>query len=265
VMMIYHLEGVRPFTNNQIALVETFADQAAIAIENVRLLDELRHRTDDLGRSVSELQALGEVSQAVNSTLDLETVLSTIVAKAVEVGGREAGAIYGYDEHTQEYRLRATYGMDQGLIEVLTQRHIDLVDPTIAAIFAHREPTQVPDLREEPVSELNGIILLAGYRARMVAPLLRGEDIVGMLVVRRRTPGKFAENTVEIIKPFAAQSALAIQNARLFHEIEDKSRQLEVASQHKSQFLANMSHELRTPLNAILGYTELMADGAYGE
>ena len=105
----------------------------------------------------------------------------------------------------------------------------------------------------------------AGYRARMIAPLLRGEDIVGMLVVRRRTPGEFPKNTVDIIKTFAAQSALAIQNARLFHEIEDKGRQLAEASQHKSQFLANMSHELRTPLNAILGYSELMADGAYGE
>jgi GAF domain-containing protein len=265
VMTIYHVEKVKPFTDKQIALVETFADQAAIAIDNVRLLDELRNRTTELGRSVSELQALGEVSQAVNSTLDLETVLSTIVAKAVELSGTEAGAMYGYDEQSSEFRLRATHGMDQGLIEVLTQRHIDLADPTIAAIFAQREPTQVADLREEAVSELNGIILLAGYRARMVTPLLRGEDIVGMLVVRRRTPGEFAKNTVDIIKTFAAQSALAIQNARLFHEIEDKSRQLAEASQHKSQFLANMSHELRTPLNAILGYTELMADGAYGE
>jgi signal transduction histidine kinase/putative methionine-R-sulfoxide reductase with GAF domain len=265
IINIYHLDEVRPFTEKQIALVETFADQAAIAIDNVRLLDELRHRTDELGRSVNELRALGEVSQAVNSTLDLETVLSTIVAKAVELSGTDAGAIYGYDEHTREFRLRATHGMDQGLIEVLTQRHIGLVDPTIAAIFAHREPTQVPDLREEAVSELNGIILLAGYRARMVAPLLRGEDIVGMLVVRRRTPGEFSKNIVDIIKTFAAQSALAIQNARLFHEIGDKSKELAEASQHKSQFLANMSHELRTPLNAILGYTELMADGAYGE
>jgi signal transduction histidine kinase len=265
VIDVDHLEEVRPFTDKQIALVETFADQAAIAIDNVRLLDELRYRTNELGRSVNELRALGDVSQAVNSTLDLETVLSTIVTKAVELSGTEAGAIYGYDEHTQEFRLRATCGMDQELIEVLTQRHIDLIDPTIAAIFAHREPTQVADLREEAVSDLNGIILLAGYRARMVAPLLRGEDIVGMLVVRRRTPGEFAKNTVDIIKTFAAQSALAIQNARLFHEIEDKSRQLAEASQHKSQFLANMSHELRTPLNAILGYTELTADGAYGE
>jgi signal transduction histidine kinase len=265
VLTIYHLDEVRPFTDKQIALVETFSDQAAIAIENVRLLDELRHRTDELGRSVGELRALGEVSQAVNSTLDLKTVLSTIVTKAVQLSSTEAGAIYGYDEYSREFRLRATYGMDQELIDALTQRHIDLGDPNIAEVFAHREPTQVADLREEPASELNNIALRAGFRARMVAPLLRGEDMVGMLVVRRRTPGEFAKNTVDIIKTFAAQSALAVQNARLFREIEDKSRELAEASQHKSQFLANMSHELRTPLNAILGYTELMADGAYGE
>jgi len=256
---------VRPFTDKQIALVETFADQAAIAVENVRLLDELRHRTDELGRSVSELHALGEVSQTVNSTLDLETVLSTIVAKAVQLSGTEAGAIYGYDEQTREFCLRATYGMDQALIDALIQRHIGLDDPNIASAFAQGEPTQVADLRMEAASELNEIILGAGYRARLIAPLLRGDDIVGILVVRRRTPGEFAKNTIDLIKTFASQSALAIQNARLFREIEEKSRQLEVASQHKSQFLANMSHELRTPLNAILGYTELMTDGAYGE
>jgi signal transduction histidine kinase/putative methionine-R-sulfoxide reductase with GAF domain len=258
-------DEVNPFTEKQIELVTTFADQAVIAIENARLLSELRTRTDELGRSVSELRALGEVSQAVNSTIDLETVLSTIVAKAVQLSGTEAGAIYGYDEQAREFRLRATYGMDQGLIDALTQRHIGLDDPNVAPVFARREPVQVADLREEAASDLNEITLRAGFRARMVAPLLRGENIVGMLVVRRRTPGEFAKNTVDLITTFAAQSALAIQNARLFHEIEDKSRQLEEASQHKSQFLANMSHELRTPLNAILGYTELMADGAYGE
>jgi GAF domain-containing protein len=126
-------------------------------------------------------------------------------------------------------------------------------------------PTQVPDLRAEAASELNEITLRAGFRARLVAPLARGDDIVGMLVVRRRAPGAFAQNIVELMKTFAAQSVLAIQNARLFREIEDKGRQLEVASRHKSQFLANMSHELRTPLNAILGYTELILDNIYGE
>jgi GAF domain-containing protein len=259
-------DEVKPFTDKQIELVTTFADQAVIAIENVRLFDEVQARTRELSQSVGELRALGEVSRAVNSTLDLETVLSTIVTKAVQLSNTDAGAIYRYDEQAHEFRLRATHGMDQGLIDALTQRHIGLDDPNVAPVFAQREPVQVADLREEAASDLNEIILRAGYRARMAAPLLGGEeDIVGMLVVRRRTPGEFDKNTVDLIKTFAAQSALAIQNARLFREIEEKSRELAEASQHKSQFLANMSHELRTPLNAILGYTELMTDGAYGE
>jgi signal transduction histidine kinase len=258
-------DEVNPFTEKQIELVTTFADQAVIAIENARLLNELRTRTDQLGRSVTELRALGEVSQAVNSTLDLETVLSTIVAKAVQLSGTEAGAIYGYDEQAHEFRLRATYGMSEGLIDALTQRHMGLDDPNVQEALAQSEPIQVADLKEEAPSDLNEITLRAGFRARLVAPLQTGKDIVGLLVVRRKEPGSFPQNTVDLVKTFAAQSALAIQNARLFHQIEDKSRQLEVASQHKSQFLANMSHELRTPLNAILGYTELMADGAYGE
>ena len=258
-------QEVRPFTDKQIALVTSFAAQAVIAVENARLLNELRQRTDELGRSVGELRALGEVSQAVNSTLDLETVLSTIVAKAVQLAGTDAGAIYVFDEQQREFRLRATYGMDRELIDALTHRHIDMADPTVAAVMAQGEPTQVADLHEEAGSELNDITLRAGYRARLVAPLVRGDDIVGMLVVRRRAPGAFAQNIVELMKTFAAQSVLAIQNARLFREIEDKGRQLEVASRHKSQFLANMSHELRTPLNAILGYTELILDNIYGE
>jgi signal transduction histidine kinase len=262
VILIYRLEEVRPFTGKQIALVETFANQAAIAIENVRLLDELRQRTDQLGRSVGELRALGEVSQAVNSTLDLETVLSTIVAKAVQLSGTEAGTIYVLDDARREFHLRATCGMDQDLIDALMSRHIGLDDPNVARDIAQHDATQVADLRKEPPTALNEITLRAGYRARLTAPLFRGEDIVGLLVVRRKTPGAFAQNTVELIKTFAAQSALAIQNAQLFHEIRDKGRQLESASQHKSQFLANMSHELRTPLNAIIGVTEMLREDA---
>jgi signal transduction histidine kinase/putative methionine-R-sulfoxide reductase with GAF domain len=264
VIAIYRQE-VRLFADKQIELVKSFAAQAVIAIENTRLLSELRTRTDELGRSVNELRALGEVSQAVNSTLDIETVLSTIVAKAVQLSGTEAGAIYGHDEQAHEFRLRATYGMDEALIDALMQRHFGLDDPNVREALAQPEPIQVADLKDEAPSDLNEITLRAGFRARLVATLQAGEDIVGMLVVRRKAPGSFPQNTIDLIKTFAAQSALAIQNARLFHEIEDKSRELAEASQHKSQFLANMSHELRTPLNAILGYTELMADGAYGE
>jgi signal transduction histidine kinase len=261
---IYRQE-VRPFTDKQIALVTSFASQAVIAIENARLLNELRQRTDELGRSVGELRALGEVSQAVNSTLDLQTVLATIVAKAVQLSATEAGAIYVFDELQREFHLRATYGMDEELIEALTHRRIGLDEPNVMEAMAEGEPIQVADLRESASSEINEITIRAGYRARLVAPLLRGEEIVGLLVVRRKTPGAFPQNTVDLMKTFAAQSVLAIQNARLFHEIEDKGHQLEVASRHKSQFLANMSHELRTPLNAILGYTELILDSIYGE
>jgi PAS domain S-box-containing protein len=213
-----------------------------------------------LSHTVSELRALGEVSQAVNSTLDLETVLTTIVAQATGLSGTEAGAIFVFDEVQREFHLRATYGMDQALIDALAHQHIGLDDPNIKPALAHREPIQIADLREGAPSAVNEIILRAGFRALLVAPLLRGENIVGYLVVRRRTPGVFTQNTVDLIKTFAAQSAVAIQNARLFREIEDKSRQLEVAGQHKSQFLANMSHELRTPLNAIIGYSEILQE-----
>src|SRR5262249_19771333 len=179
VLIVYHRE-VRPFTDRQIALLETFADQAAIAIENARLLDELRQRTNELGRSVGELRALGEVSQAVNSTLDLETVLSTIVANAVQLSGTEAGAIYVFDELQREFRLRATYGMDQGLIDTLTRQRIGLDETTVAQALAQREPVQIADLTQQPSTALYEIILRAGFRAVLVAPLLRGEEIVGL-------------------------------------------------------------------------------------
>ena len=263
-LVIYRQE-VRPFNDKQIALLTNFAAQAVIAIENAELLDELHQRTDDLSRSVSELQALGEVSQSVNSTLDLKTVLSTIVSKAVQLSGTEAGTIYEFDEIRQEFKLRTTYGMNEELIGALENEHIGLDEPSIAAAVVQREPTQVADLGNQVPTAVNEIILRAGYRALLLAPLLRGRDTIGLLVIRRRAPGEFPKSTRALLQTFADQSVVAIQNARLFGEIEEKSKELAEASQHKSQFLANMSHELRTPLNAILGYTELMADGAYGQ
>jgi signal transduction histidine kinase len=261
---IYRQE-VRPFTDKQIELVQNFANQAVIAIENVRLLNELRARTDDLARSVGELEALGEVSQAVNSTLDLENVLTTIVSHAVQLSRTDAGAIYVFDEERNEFKLRATYGMSETMIVAITDRHIGLGDAGIGQAAAQRVPVQVPDVREQAPTPLNDIILREGYRAVLVIPLLRPDQIVGALVVRRKTPGEFPQSTIDLLETFADQSVVAIQNARLFHDAEEKGRQLAIASQHKSQFLANMSHELRTPLNAILGYTELILDGIYGD
>jgi GAF domain-containing protein len=255
---------VRPFDNKHVELVSTFADQAVIAIENVRLFEEVQSRTRELSQSVEELRALGEVGQAINSTLDVEAVLAGIVAKAVQLSGTEAGTIYTFDESRREFRLRATHGMDEGMIAAIRDRSVGLAQTAIGKAAAERMPLQIPDVLKEQSLVLD-VIVRAGFRSMLVVPLLRPDQIVGALVVRRRSPGEFPKSTIELLRTFADQSVLAIQNARLFRQIEEKSRELEQASQHKSQFLANMSHELRTPLNAILGYTELMADGAYGE
>jgi GAF domain-containing protein/DNA-binding response OmpR family regulator len=252
---------VRPFTDKQIELLTTFADQAVIAIENARLFDEVQARTRELSQSIGELRALGEVSQAVNSSVDLETVLSTIVAKATQLSNTEAGAIYVFDDASREFRLRATYGMDDTIIAAIRDRHIHIGETAIGRAVEQRMPIQIPDVQNDPSSVLD-VIVRAGFRALLTVPLLASDRIVGALVVRRKEPGEFAKSTVDLLQTFAAQSVLAIQNARLFHEIEEKGRQLAEASQHKSQFLANMSHELRTPLNAIIGVTEMLREDA---
>ena len=268
VLIVYNLE-VRPFTDKQITLVETFADQAAIAIENVRLLDELRERTNELGRSVEELRALGEVSQAVNSTLELETVLSTIVANAVQLSGTDAGAIYVFNDQQREFRLRATYGMDRELIEALTQQHIGMDERNVVTVFAEREPIQIADLKERVPSAVNEIIMRAGFRAVLVTPLLRGEDIVGLLVVRRRTAGAFPQNIVNLIKTFGAQSAVAIENARLFKNVEASLEDLRTTQDRLvqtqklaslGQLTAGIAHEIKNPLNFVNNFSSVSVE-----
>ena len=258
---------VQPFSDKQIALVETFADQAVIAIENVRLFKELDERTNELTRSVGELQALGEVGQVVSSTLDLETVLTRIVSHAVQLSGTDGGAIYEYDESSEEFHLRATDHMEEELINALRANPPRLGDGVVGRAAASREPVQVTNILEERsyAPRMRELLERFGFRASLAVPLLREDRIIGALVVRRKSTGVFRPEVIELLKTFATQSVLAIQNARLFREIEDKSRQIEAANRHKSEFLANMSHELRTPLNAIIGFSEVLGERLFGE
>ena len=262
-ILIRRLE-VRPFSDKQIELLKTFANQVAIAIENARLFEALQARTRELTRSVEELQALGEVSQAVNSTLDLHTVLTRIVSHAVQLSGTDGGAIYEYDEATHTFRLRATHQMQDELIEALRTSPIRLGEGALGQAAATREPVQVSYIagRGSYQGRLRSLLTQYGFRAVLAIPLLREEHIIGGLVVRRKSPGEFPPQLVDLLRTFAAHSVLAIQNAQLFRELEEKGQQLEITSRYKSEFLANMSHELRTPLNAIIGYSEMLQEEA---
>jgi signal transduction histidine kinase len=253
-------------TEKQLSLVKTFADQAVIAIENVRLFNELQARTGALTRSVGQLTALGEVGQAISSTLDLETVLKTIVSRAVQLTGLDGGSIYEYDERAEEFHLRATENVDDEYLAVLRRTPIRKGEGAVGRAGLTGEPVQIPDVRDKGYqTRLRDALIRAGYRAVLVVPLRREEHVIGALSVTRKTPGPFAPEVVELLKTFATQSALAIQNARLFREIAEKGKQLEVASRHKSDFLSSMSHELRTPLNSILGFNEMLLGEVYGE
>ena len=256
-----------PFSENQVALLQTFADQAVIAIENVRLFMELQTRTTELTQSVGELKALGEVGQAVSSTLDLETVLSTIVSRATQLSGMDGGAIYEYAEEREEFYLHTADRLPLELVEMLRSRPIRKGEGALGRLAVTGESVEIRDIADETVyrSGARKLLIRLGYRSLLAVPLLREGHLLGGLVVYRKSAGEFSPQVVDLLKTFAAQSALAIQNARLFREIESKSRQLETASRHKSEFLANMSHELRTPLNAIIGFSEVLYERMFGE
>ena len=259
--------GPRPFTAKEIELLKTFADQAVIAIENVRLFQELEARTEDLTRSVGELRALGDVGRALSSTLDLDTVLQTIVSRASQLAGADGCAIYEYEEGAEEFKVRATHNFDASFVQVLRAMPLRKGEGAMGRATEAREPWQVADIGVPGAyeSRVRDVLIGADYRAVISVPMLLEDQIIGSLSLVRKAPAPFPAEVVELLKNFATQSALAIQNARLFREIAAKGRELEAASRHKSEFLANMSHELRTPLNAILGFSEVLAERMFGE
>jgi signal transduction histidine kinase/CHASE3 domain sensor protein len=228
------------------------------------LYGQIEERTAQLQRSVGELEALGDVTAAINSSIDLPTVLNTILRHACELSRASAGAIYRYREG-DGFKLSATYGMSNELTEGINHHSGTLGETLVGKCVSSRDPEQIENLTSDWDHPLYQLMWRAGVRALLAVPLLREGKPVGALVVRRTTPGSFEPAVVDLLEGFAGQSALAMHNATLFHELEEKSRQVEEASRHKSEFLANMSHELRTPLNAILGFTELIQDGIYGE
>ena len=258
------------------ALADQFNDMAGRLQESYTGLEnKVEQRTQELAQSVKELRALGEVTQAVNSTVDLETVLSTIVAKAAQLSNTEAGAIYVFDEVTEEFRLRATYGLDSRAVAEIRDRQIRLGETAIGEAALQRTPIQIPDLQNDPSSTLD-IIIRAGFRALLIIPLLSNEQIVGALVVRRRLPGEFSKSTVELLQTFGAQSVLAIQNARLFESVGARTRELakslddlrtaqdRLVQTEKlaslGQLTAGIAHEIKNPLNFVNNFSSVSSE-----
>ena len=256
---------VRPFTDQQIELITTFADQAVIAIENVRLFQELQARSHDLAQSLEETGALSEVIRAVSSSLDLRQVLDTVARRAVTFSGSDGCGIFELRPGGQGFDVVVSQGLSAQFLAEVRTTPVDLRQGTTIGRAAETgEPVQIPDVEQVRDYPFRALYLAEGLRALLAVPM-GGEGVVRGLVLARRTPGGFEERVVNLMKALANQSRVAIANAHLFQELEQKTRQLEVADRHKSEFLANMSHELRTPLNAVIGFSEVLLERMFGE
>jgi GAF domain-containing protein len=261
VMMIYRLE-VKPFTDKQIALIQTFADQAAIAIENVRLFDEVQARTEELSKSLQQQTATADVLKVISrSTFDLKSVLQTLVESAARLCDADYVTITRQKEGVLFFA--EAYGFSSEFIEYVRAMPVEREPGTATGrALLEGQVIHIADVLADPDYAWAEAQRLGGYRTVLAVPMLREGIPIGVLALTRSKVRPFTDQQIELVNTFADQAAIAIENVRLFDEIQDKSRQLEMASQHKSQFLANMSHELRTPLNAIIGVSEMLREDA---